>query len=162
MLCRKNNAALVVALLDGGADDARYADAVAAHFHDLILALFVEEGAFQRLGILGAQLENVADFDAATQFERALAVGRRITRDDIADVGHGLGQRQVATEIDAGEVIAFFVGTAYAVAHGGDAAVGDDFARKADRADVAGLAAERGDDFLVAGEAERRRSPSAS
>jgi hypothetical protein len=65
-----------VALLDGGADDARDADAVAAHFHDLVLALLVEEGAFHRFGVLGAQLEDVADLDAAAQLQRALAVGR--------------------------------------------------------------------------------------
>ena len=63
-----------MALLDGGADDARNADAVAAHFHHLVLALFIEEGAFQRFCILGAQLEDMADFDAATQLESAFPV----------------------------------------------------------------------------------------
>jgi hypothetical protein len=35
----QDDAALVVALFDGGADDARDADTVAAHFHDLALAV---------------------------------------------------------------------------------------------------------------------------
>ena len=150
----EDDAAFVVALLDGGADDARDADAVAAHFHDLVLALLIQERAFQRLGVLGAQLEDVADLDAAAEFERPLAVGRRIALDHVADVGDGGRWRQVAAEIDAGEVEAFLVGAADHVAHHGDTAVGHHLAGEADRADVAGLAAQRFDDFFVARETE--------
>ena len=45
---RPDDAALVVVLLDGGGDDARNADAVAAHFHRLLRAFFIEVGAFER------------------------------------------------------------------------------------------------------------------
>jgi hypothetical protein len=50
------------------------------------------------------------------QFQRALAVGRRVAGDDVADVGDDGRFRQVAAEIDAGEVETLFVGAADDVA----------------------------------------------
>src|ERR1700680_2890022 len=56
---------VVVVLLDGGGDDARDADAVAAHLHRPGLALLVDVGDAHLLGIGGAQLEHVPHLDAA-------------------------------------------------------------------------------------------------
>ena len=108
--------------------DARDADAVAAHLHQLRLAVLVEEGGVHRLAVLGAELEHVADLDAALDREHALAVGRGIAFDDVADVGHRVGLGQVAAPVDAGEVEALLVGAADEVAHRGHRAVGDDLA----------------------------------
>jgi hypothetical protein len=81
-------------------------------------------GAVQRLGVFGAQLEDVADFDAAADFQRALAVRRGVAGDDVAQIGD-FRLRQVAAEIDAGQVEAGFVGAADKIAHRRDAAVGE-------------------------------------
>ena len=101
---RKHDTALVIALLDGGSDDAGDADAVAAHFHDLALAVFVQVGALQGLGVFPAQLEDVADFNAAAEIQAALAVRRRVAGDDAdADVGD-FRFGGVAAEVGAGQV----------------------------------------------------------
>ena len=84
-----------IVLLDGGGDDARHADAVAAHLDDLRLALRVQKSGFQGFGIFGAQLEDMADLDTAADFQRALAVRRGIAGDDIANVGNQVGFGQI-------------------------------------------------------------------
>ena len=81
------DAGVVVVLFDRRRNDARHADAVAAHRRHDGLAVGVEHRALHRLGVLAAELEHVADLDAAGDAERALAVGRRIAGDDVADVG---------------------------------------------------------------------------
>ena len=141
---RPDDAARVVVLLDGRAEDARHADAVAAHLHQLRLAGLVEEGGVHRLAVLGAEVEHMADLDAALDGEHALAVGRRVAGDDVADVGHQVGLGQVAAPVDAGEVEVFVVGAADEVVHRGHGAVGHHLDRllRADRPQVAGLAAE--------------------
>src|SRR5438874_4361081 len=121
-----DDAFVVVVLLDRCGDDARDADAVAAHLHRLRLALLVDVGDAHLPGIRGAKLEDVAHLDAARDLEPSLAVGRRIARDDVADVGDGLGLGEVAPEVDARQVEAFLVRAGAEVAHRGDGAVGDD------------------------------------
>ncbi len=120
---RPDDAALVVVLLDRRGDDARDADAVTAHFHRLLFAGFVEKRAFQRRGILGAQLEDMADFDAAADVERALAVGAQVAGDDIADVGNHGRLRQIAAPVDTGVMLAVLVCAADEIAGGGRRAV---------------------------------------
>ena len=88
---RPDDAALVVLLLDGRAQDAGHADAVAAHLEVLGLAVLVEESCVHRLRVLGAEVEDMADLDAALDRQHALAVRRRIALDDIAQVGHQIG-----------------------------------------------------------------------
>src|SRR6476661_6817860 len=56
---------VVVVLLDGRGDDARDADAVAAHLHGLRLALLVDVIHAHLRRVRGAQLEHVSHFDAA-------------------------------------------------------------------------------------------------
>src|SRR5574343_1921013 len=153
---RQDDAALVVALLDGGADDTRDADAVAAQFHDLALAVFIEIAAAERLGVLLAQLENVADFDAAQDFQLAPAIRRRVTGDDVAQV-ENFRFRQVAAEIDPGQVEAGLLGSADKITHRGNAAVGKNshfFAIDRSWTDIAGFAAEVLLNFAFGGETE--------
>src|SRR3990172_12646346 len=64
--------AVVVALLDRGADDARHADAVAAHLEEPRLPLLVEESGFHRLRVPRAELEDVADLAGAHDLEGGL------------------------------------------------------------------------------------------
>ena len=54
------------------ADGARDADAVAAHLDRLLLAVGVEEGRAHRLAVLGAEVEDLADLDAAVALEDAV------------------------------------------------------------------------------------------
>src|SRR5690349_20508055 len=82
-----DDARVVMALLDGGGDDAADPDAVATHGHHLGLAAFVDYGGAQGVGIFRPQLEHVAHFDAAGQVQFAVAVGRGIALDHVAQVG---------------------------------------------------------------------------
>src|SRR3989338_2573450 len=87
-----DDAVVVVVLLDGGGDDARDADAVAAHGHDDALSSLIEHCGVQLLAVLGAELEDVADLDAAADAEGAAAfaragIGAGIALDDPAGVG---------------------------------------------------------------------------
>jgi hypothetical protein len=84
----EDDAAFVVALLDGGADDAGHADAVAAH--DQVPGTCRSRPGIWRqgLGVFGAELEDVAHLDAPAQVQAALAVRAGVAHDDIADVGH--------------------------------------------------------------------------
>ena len=63
---------------------------------------------------------------------------------------------EIAAEVDAGEVKVLFIGAADEITHDGNRAVGDDgdAGGRLHRADVAGFAFERLDDFLVGGETE--------
>ena len=119
---RPDDAALVVTLLDGSAGETGHADAVAAHLENLRLAVFIEIGGVEGFGVLRAKVEDVTDFNAALQAEHALAVGRGVALDDVAQVGN-LGFGQVAAEVHAGVVIALFIGAAAEVGHVGDGQV---------------------------------------
>ena len=68
----------------------------------------------------------MADLDAAAELQRALAVRRGVAGDDVAEDRRLSRFRQVAAEIDAGQVEAGFVGAADEIAHGGDRAIGED------------------------------------
>ncbi len=94
----------------------------------------------------------MADLDAARDREIALAVGRRIAGDHLADIGDAIGLAAIAAEIDAAQVVIDFVGTADEVAHHGDRAIGDQRHVGWDphRPQVAGCAAGRGRDLRVA------------
>ena len=101
----------IVILLDGRRDDAGHADAVAAHEHGDRLALLVEDGRLHGLAVELPELEDVADFDAARDLERAIAGRARIARHDVADV-HGSRLGQIASPVHAGEVHVLLVGAA--------------------------------------------------
>ena len=86
----------------------------------------VEKGGAHRLRVDVAQREHVADLDAARDRQRALAVGRRIARDHVAEVGDAIGLAAVAAEVDAAQVEAGLVRAADEIAHHGDRAIGDE------------------------------------
>ena len=68
-----DHAAGIVVLFDGRRGQARDADAVAAHFEMLRLAIDVEEGGVHGAAVLGAEVEHVAHFNAALNRQLALA-----------------------------------------------------------------------------------------
>ena len=70
-----DDAARVVVLLDGGGRQARDTDAVATHFHELRLAVFIEKSGVHGAGIFGSEVEHVADLYAAFNCQHALAIG---------------------------------------------------------------------------------------
>ena len=86
----------------------------------------------------------MADFDAAADIQRSLAVRARIACYHIADVRHLRRFRQVAEPIDAAQMKPRLVGAADEIAHLCHGAVGDnrDLGVDPDRPDVAGHAAQ--------------------
>jgi hypothetical protein len=70
---RQPEAVLVVRLLDGRGENALDADAVAAHDGHDFLAVGVEHARAHGLGVLVAELEDVADFDGFADDELARA-----------------------------------------------------------------------------------------
>ena len=152
---REGDAPVIVVLLDGGTDDTGDANTVAAHFHDLGLTLLIEEGATQRLGVFGAQLEDVADFNAAHDVQHPFAVRRGVARDHIADIGD-FRLRQVAAKVGTGEVHVVFISATGKIGHHGDRAIGNDADARLDAngADKARDAAQGFFDLVFTGEAE--------
>ena len=87
-------------LFDGGRDNTRHADAVAAHHHRDLRAGVVEYARLHRFRILGAELENMADFDAALDIQRTAAIGTRVAGLGVAQIRH-LGLGRVAPPVHA-------------------------------------------------------------
>ena len=91
----------------------------------------------------------MADLDAALDVENAFAIRRRITGDDVANIGDMRRFWQVAAPVDARVVEIFYVGTGNEIAHVGNGAINDELHRflEADRAEIAGLTAKMLDDL---------------
>src|SRR5438552_2737405 len=106
--------------------------------------------------MLGPQLEDVADLDAAHDLQPPFAIRARVAGDDLAQIGDLRRLGKVPAEVDPGQVEPLFVRPAHEIAHRGDGAVGDHLdVLRPDRADVAPLALQGGLDFRVGGKAER-------
>ena len=76
----------------------------------------------QGAGILGAQLENVADFNAATQRQLPCAVRRRVAGDGVAQVGK-FRLWEIAPHVRAGVVVVVLVGTDHVIGHRSDGVI---------------------------------------
>ena len=124
---RPHDALVVMVLFDGGGDDARYADAVAAHDHGHFGAAGVQHARLHGLAVLGAELEDVADFDAALDIERAAAVGTRIAGLGVAQIGD-LGLDGVAAPVHAGQMMAPLIGAADEIREHGRRSIDDHLA----------------------------------
>ena len=142
-------------LLNRSGNNARDADAVAAHFHDLLFLILVEELRAQLGGIRLPQREYMTHFDATPQLEHTFAIGRCIAVDDTANVGHNIRFRAIAPPVAAGDVITRFVGSADEIRHRCGRAIRyhDDFvgmrvAMAWNRAAITGLNAEVSFDFF--------------
>ena len=102
---------LVVVLLHDGSERAGHTNAVAAHDERLLLAVLVHKGGTHGLGILGAQLEDLRDLDAAGSGERLAAVRAGVAGDNGDQIGP-LIDGKVALGAGTGKVIIDLVGTA--------------------------------------------------
>ena len=102
---------LVVVLLHDGCKRAGHAHAVATHDERLLFAVLVHKGGTHGLGILGAQLEDLGDLDAASSRERLAAVRAGIAGNDGYQVDP-LVDGKVAFGTGPGKVIIDLVGTA--------------------------------------------------
>ena len=102
---------LVVVLLNDGSERAGNTNAVAAHDERLLLTVLVHKGGTHGLGILGAQLEDLGDLDAASSGERLAAVRAGIAGHNSDQVGP-LVDGKVALGAGTGKVIVDLVGAA--------------------------------------------------
>ena len=93
-------AELVVGLLGDGGHGARDADAVGTHRHGLGLAVLVEHGEAERLGVLAAELEDVAHLEALLHAQAAAALRADIVRLDL-----GRLDRPVGDEVPPGDEV---------------------------------------------------------
>ena len=100
---------LVVVLLHDGSERAGHTNAVAAHDERLLLAVLVHKGGTHGLGILGAQLEDLRDLDAAGSGERLAAVRAGVAGDNADQIGP-LIDGKVALGAGTGKVIVDLVG----------------------------------------------------
>ena len=101
----------VVVLLHNGSKRAGHTNAVATHDERLLLAVLVHKGGTHGLGVLGAQLEDLRDLDAAGSRERLAAVRAGIAGND-GDQICPLIDGKVALGAGTGKVIIDLVGTA--------------------------------------------------
>ena len=123
--CRPCESEVVVVLLGDGRDRARHSDPVATHHHRMLLASLVGVGALERLCVLGAQLEHLADLDAPVDRERLAATRTRVARDDLRDVGPNVDV-EVTVEHGATDVVVGVVRAGDPRAARTHEAVGDD------------------------------------
>src|SRR6185437_2352186 len=81
---RPDDPPLIVILLDGRGDDARHPDAIAAHEEGHFLAALIEYARLERLAVLAAELEDVADLDAPGDLQASPAGRARISLAHVA------------------------------------------------------------------------------
>src|SRR5258708_25312050 len=108
---RPENAVDIVILLDGRGNDPRDANSVTAHEHRQRLTLLVQHAGIHGGAVQLSELENMADFDPACDFQGASAGGTGVAALRIADID-GLRVLKVAPPVHAAEVHVFFVGPA--------------------------------------------------
>ena len=85
-------------------EDAGDADAVGAHRDGDELAVLVEHLEAERLGVLAAELEDVADLHAAGELDRAGAVGRGVAGAHLGGLDDAVGD-EVAAGDEAEDVL---------------------------------------------------------
>ena len=96
----------------------------------------------------------MANFNAAPDFQGALAVWAGIALDHIAQIFHA-AQGYIAFPVYAGQVVAFLVGSADKVHHVCRTAIDNDRHWQVHGADGAGLATDNLFDFLIGGHGQR-------
>ena len=151
---RPNDAGVVVALLHHGRHGARDAEAVTAHHRRHPPAGGVLDGNVQGARVLGAQLEDVAHFDAAQNRKGAAAVRCRIPGNRLAHIHH-LRIAHVARPIDANVVVPVLVGAADETRKRGGAAVHENRQAEAAWPDGAKAHAQRAAHVFFGSESER-------
>ena len=113
----------------------------------------------ERHRVARAELEDVADLDRGLEAQRAAAVEARVALLRLAEVGEA--RLEVAAVLDAAQVPAGAVRAGDELPFA-QRLVGDDLAVEADRAERAGVGAERGADLVLGRRRARRRSSAAA
>ena len=109
---RPNGTVIIVANLAHGGRNSAYADTVAAHYRILLVAVLVEIGHMHRLCVFCAELEDIADLDAARYIYRVLAALRAdsavnyLCKIVILDLAH------IARDVETGIVVVVLVSAA--------------------------------------------------
>ena len=103
----------------------------------------------------------MANFDATLDRERALAIRRRVSDNDVTNIGNEWRFRQITAPVDAGEMEVHFVGAGDEIAHVGDGAIHDElrWLFEADRTEIAGFTIKMLDDFSFSSEPEALVQP---
>src|SRR5438874_6431178 len=153
---RPDDAALIVVLFDGRGHDARHTDTVAAHVERGLAARLIEHQRLHGLAVLAAQLEDVADLDAARDLQPAGAGRAGIALDDVAQI-RGDGAAHVALPVHARQMHVLLVGAAHEVRERQCAVIGVYPALQSHQADVSGLGAGGREDALRARHAQPAR-----
>src|ERR1700691_1084588 len=122
---RPDDALGVVVDLDDRGHRALDADAVAAHERPDRLAVRAGHADLHGLGVLGAELEDVADLDAAFHFQAVPAVEAQIAGGDLAQVGP-LADVDVALDVHPAQVGVVEVGAGVHAAPTAQRLVSDD------------------------------------
>ena len=117
-------ALLVRRLLRERRDRTRDTDAVRAHRHPHGLAVLAEHVELEGVGVLAAELEDVADLDGAVELEARAALGAGVALLDHDDV-EVVVDLEVAARDDVLRVLAVLVGAGDPGGAGRDARVGD-------------------------------------
>ena len=152
---RPNDAFGVVVLLNRRAENARHANAIAAHDERLRFAVFIEEGRVHGFRIFRAELEHMTDLNAATNGQSAIAIRRRVARHHIAQIRNLIRLRQIAPPVHANVVKTFIVRTTDEIRHIRHRAINHHAHRQSrrDRPEVARLGGKMRHDFGLGGKA---------
>ena len=103
--CRgQHHAALVVVLLDGGAEQPSHADSVAAHQDEVRLAVLVRILRLQHIAVARAELEDMPDFDTAPHNQLHAALNAEIAGLRERDVVHDV-RLEVAVVVSVAQVV---------------------------------------------------------
>jgi hypothetical protein len=141
--------------LDAGRHRPLDADAVGTHDRLDRLAVRARDGDVQRVGVLVAELEDVADLDALDDLERAAAADARLPRLGRPQVGP-VGDGDVPGHVHPAQVHVVGVGAGHHAGPVPQREVGDDRpVGDADRAERARVGAERGEDLVRLGRTDR-------
>ncbi len=147
----QNDAALIAVQFHRRGQDALHADAVGPHDDGHRLAVSIQDRGPQGLGVLGAQLEDVADLNGAEHLQRAVTARAALTGGGGAQFGPG--RLEVGAGGHAGEVVIVLVGAAGHVGAALQAFVRHhhQLRRRVHRAEAAGAGAHDLANLLVLG-----------
>ena len=120
---RPDQSAVVVVLLDDRRDGAADPDAVRAHRDAHRRAVGAEHVELEGVGVLAAELEDVADLDGPADDQRLAAAGAGIALGDGGDVEVAL-DREVASRGHVEDVVVVLVGARHPARTGEDPGVG--------------------------------------
>ena len=98
-------------LFDSSGDNSTDANTVAAHSHNLLFALFIQNSGIHSFTVFSAQLEYMPYFNTAFNFQNAFTIGAGVAGHYIANISLCFNAA-ISSPIDTSEVVAIAIGTA--------------------------------------------------